>query len=316
MKGLKKYISPLLLIGASVIWGFAFSMQKSAEAVPPLTLGMARSFLGALFLIPVILIFDKIFNTGRTLFSKSKPFDVSKSELIGGIICGIVLATASFFQQLGINMGADAGKASFITALYVVLVPIYALVLKKRAPINVWISVFIAVVGFYFLCVKGDFSISKEDVFVLICAFIFPLHILAVDRFSPACDGVRMSMIQFLVAGVVNLIFALIFESPISFSLIFTHILPILFLGIGSSGIAYTLQIIGQRGTNPAVASILLSLESVFGVIGSALLLGEKMQVREYVGCAIVFLAVLLSQIDFKSIFKRKTPRACDENKK
>lgn len=310
MQSFKKYLSPILLLLAAMIWGFAFSAQKAAEAVPPLTLGMARSFLAAVFLIPVILIFDRIFNTGRTLFSKKKPVDLSRAELLGGIICGAVLALASFFQQLGINMGVDAGKASFITALYVVLVPIYALVLKKRAPVNVWISVFIAVVGFYFLCIKGDFSIAIEDLLVLLCALIFPVHILAVDHFSPSCDGVRMSMVQFFSAGVFNLIFAFIFESPINMPLVLANVLPILFLGIGSSGIAYTLQIIGQKGVNPAAASILLSLESVFGVIGSAIFLKEKMDGREYLGCAIVFLAVVLSQIDFKALIaKAKQPK-------
>ena len=303
---MKKHLSPFLLTLAAIIWGFAFSAQKAAESVPPLTLGMARSFLGGIFLIFVVVIFDKSFNTGRTLFSKSRVIDLNKNELVGGAVCGAVLALASFFQQLGINGGTDAGKASFITALYVVLVPIYALFLRKRAPINVWISVVLAVVGFYFLCIGTSFTIALTDVYVLLCAFIFPIHILAVDRFSPLCDGVRMSMVQFFVAGILNLIFALIFEGPISFGLIFEHIGPICFLGIGSSGIAYTLQIIGQRGANPAAASILLSLESVFGVIGSALFLSEKMQPREYVGCAVVFIAVLLSQIDFTAIFKSK----------
>ena len=191
MEKLKRHLSPLLLLLAAMIWGFAFSAQKIAEAIPPLTLGMARSLLGAIFLIPIIMIFDRVFDTGRTLFSKKKPIDLNKNELIGGALCGALLTLASFFQQLGISLGADAGKASFITALYVVLVPVYAIFLRKRAPLNVWIGVAIAVVGFYFLCIKGDFSIAKEDLLVLLCAAIFPLHILTVDHFSPfatECD--------------------------------------------------------------------------------------------------------------------------------
>jgi drug/metabolite transporter (DMT)-like permease len=284
-----------------MIWGFAFSAQKAADSVPAFTLGAARSFLAGIFLIIIILIFDKIFHTGRVLFSK-KGIDLSPAEIVGGVICGAVLALASFLQQYGINSGAEAGKASFITALYVVLVPIYALALKKKAPLNVWLSVPVSVVGFYFLCITGDFTISMPDVYVLLCALIFPIHILTIDKFSPRCDGIRLSCIQFFTAGAVNLVFALIFESPIKLYTVWDSILPILFLGIGSSGIAYTLQILGQKGANPSAASILLSMESVFGVIGSALFLGEKMSDREYIGCAVVFLAVIISQIDPEDI--------------
>lgn len=311
MKNLRKYTSPALLVLAAMIWGFAFSAQDAAANVPPLTLGATRSFFGAIFLIFVIMLFDKLSNSGRRLFSKKKKIDFNRTEIIGGIICGTVLALASFFQQFGINRGADAGKAAFITALYVVLVPIYALALKKRAPINVWISMPIAIVGFYFLCVTKSFSIDLPDLFVLICALIFPIHILVIDKFSPMCDGVRMSCIQFFAATVINAILAIIFESPIDFAEIGKSILPLLFLGVGSSGIAYTLQIIGQRGANPAAASILLSLESVFGVIGSTLFLGERLLLREYVGCAVVFVAVIISQL---SITKKKKADTDSDN--
>ncbi len=307
MGKLKKYVSPLLLILAAMIWGFAFSAQKAAENVKPFTLGATRSLFAAIFLVFVIISFDKINKTGRKLFSKEKKIDLTRVEIIGGIVCGAVLAIASFFQQTGINSGTDAGKASFITALYVVLVPIYALALKKRAPINVWISMPIAIVGFYMLCITESFTIVLSDIFVVICALIFPIHILVIDKFSPKCDGIRMSCVQFITATVINAILALIFESPIDFSAIGESLFPLLFLGIGSSGIAYTCQIIGQRGVNPAAASILMSLESVFGVVGSALFLGEKMSVREYIGCAAVFAAVILSQIEFKGLSKKKS---------
>ena len=305
MKTYKRYLSLSLLLLASLIWGFAFSAQKAAERVAPFTLGAMRSIFASLFLIFAVIAFDRASGSERRLFSKSKPIDINKTELIGGIICGLILALASFFQQYGINSGTDAGKASFITALYVVFVPIYAIFMKKGAPINVWLSLPIAVVGFYFLCITGDFKILLPDLFVFICALIFPFHILTIDRFSPRCDGVRMSLVQFLTASVANTLFALIFESPIDFSAIEDAIFPIIFLGIGSSGIAYTLQMIGQRGINPAAASIILSLESVFGVIGSVIFLGERMTPREYLGCAIVFLAVILSQIDFPKLFKK-----------
>ena len=302
---MKKHLSPILLTLAAVIWGFAFSAQKAAGAVPPLTLGALRSIIAALSLLLVILVFDKIFNTGRFIFSKKHILDLTRTEILGGALCGVILATASFFQQTGMNAGSDAGKASFITALYVVLVPIYALAIKKRAPINVWLSMIPAVLGFYLLCIDESFKIAPADLFVVACALIFPLHILVIDHFSPKLDGVRMSFVQFITAAAVNGILALLFEDPTPKATLLDATFPILFLAIGSSGIAYTLQILGQRGANPAAASILLSLESVFGVIGSAILLGEEMKPREYLGCAVIFVAVILSQLDFKR--KEKT---------
>ena len=184
------------------------------------------------------------------------------------------------------------------------LVPIYALALKKRAALNVWISIGIAVVGFYLLCIKDDLTVAPSDLLVVAAAMIFPIHILTIDHFSPKCDGIRMSMVQFISAAIFNLIIALVFESPGELGAIFPNILPILYLGIGSSGIAYTLQIIGQKNVPPATASIVLSLESVFGVIGTALFLGQTLTVREYLGCAVVLAAVVLSQIDIKAIKK------------
>lgn len=301
---MKKHLYPLLLVIAAAIWGFAFSAQKAAENVPAFALGFGRSVFASVFLVFAVIAFDKIRHSERRLFSKEKKLDLTRAEIIGGAISGVFLTAASFFQQFGISAGTDAGKSAFITALYVVIVPIYALALRKRAAVNVWISVVIAAVGFYFLCINGEFAMVPSDVFVLISAFIFPLQILAIDHFSPKCDGIRMSLVQFVTTTLLNLILAFIFESGIDLSLIAGSILPILFLGIGSSGIAYTLQIIGQKGVNPAAASILMSLESVFGVIGSAIVLGEKMIPREYIGCLIVFIAVILSQLDLKANLK------------
>ena len=302
----KKYISTAMLFTAAVIWGFAFAAQDAASNMGAFTLGFARSIVAGLFLIGVVIVFDKILGNGRQLFSK-KGIDINKTELISGAIIGTVLVIASAFQQIGINSGTDGGKAAFITALYVVLVPVYALALKKKAPINVWISIMIAVVGFYFLCIKNDLTIDTSDILVIAASMIFPIHILTIDHFSPKCDGIRMSFVQFFTAAVLNLVIAIITESATDFALIFPNILPILFLGIGSSGIAYTLQILGQNGVNPAAASIILSLESVFGVIGTALFLGKTLTPREYLGCAIVLIAVILSQIDLGTLIKKKT---------
>ena len=302
---MKRIISPILFILAAAIWGCAFSAQKIASAVPPFTLGAARSIFAGVFLIFVIIAFDKINGGDRRLISR-KGIDFSRYELIGGAICGVILSMASVLQQSGVGNGTDAGKAAFITALYVVLVPVFGLLFKRKAALNVWISVGIAVVGFYLLCIKNDFSITPSDLLVLSCALVFAFHILAIDHFSPKCDGVRMSCIQFFTAAIVNFAFALVLESPIAFSEVGNSIWAVIYLGVGSSGIAYTLQIVGQKDYNPAAASIILSLESVFGVLFAAILLKERLSVREYVGCAVVFVAVILSQIDFIDIIRKK----------
>ena len=301
---MKKYLSSFLMLVAAAIWGFAFSAQKAAADVPAFTLVFARSLLGTVFLFFLIMVLDKLMKNGRRLVSK-KGLDFTKVEIIGGVACGIVLSAASVLQQSGIVNGTDAGKAAFITALYVVLVPVFGLVLKRRSPINAWISVAIAVVGFYLLCIKDNLTLEASDALVLLCAIVFTIHILVIDHFSPRCDGVRMSCIQFAVVTVVTLVCSLIFESPINLPSIGAAIGPIMMLGIGSSGIAYTLQIVAQRNINPAVGSIIMSLESVFGVIGAAVVFNEQMTDREYLGCAIVFVAVILSQLDF-SHFKKK----------
>ena len=291
---------------AAAIWGFAFVAQKQAEAVPAFTLVFARSLLGTVFLFFLIILLDRVLRTGRRLVSK-KGLDFTKTEIIGGTCCGIILSMASVLQQAGMNNGTDAGKSAFITALYVVLVPVFGLVLKKRAPINAWFSVGIAVVGFYLLCITDGFSLEFSDALVLLCAAVFAVHILVIDRFSPKCDGVRMSCIQFAVVTVVTLIFSLILESPMKLDAIGASIWPIVMLGIGSSGIAYTLQILAQSRINPALAAIIMSLESVFGLLSGVIFLGETMNTRQYIGCAIVFVAVLLSQLDFSELGKKST---------
>lgn len=297
---MKKYISPLLFLTAAMLWGFAFTAQKNAEALSAFTVGGVRNIFATVFLFAVIPLLDKFTGNSRRLFGVSRHLDFTRTEIIGGTVCGVILTVASAFQQTGLSDGTDAGKAAFITALYVVIVPIISALCGKKTPLNVWISVGIAVIGFYLLCIKDDFSLLPSDALVLICALIFALHIAAIDRFSPRCDGVRMSCVQFFVAFILNTILALIFESPIDMETVGACFPSLLYLGICSSGIAYTLQIVGQKDANPAVASVILSLESVFGVIGGAVVLGETMSPREYIGCAVVFISVILSQIEFK----------------
>lgn len=285
-----------------MLWGFAFSAQQMLGAASAFAVGASRNIIATLFILLVIPVLDKLTKNGRHLFSRKTLFDFNKTEIFGGIVLGAILTVASAFQQIGIGDGTDAGKAAFITALYVVIVPIIALAFRKKSPKNVWISVGIAVVGFYFLCIKEDLSLALSDLLVFVCAIIFALHIIAIDRFSPRCDGVRMSCVQFFSAFIFNSVLTFIFDGASAFSSVPSLILPLLYLGICSSGIAYTLQIVGQRDANPTVASLILSLESLFGVIGGAVILGNKMSLREYIGCAIVFVAVILSQIDFSQL--------------
>jgi drug/metabolite transporter (DMT)-like permease len=291
-----------------VIWGVAFVFQKKASFVPPFALLAMRSIVAVVFLIFAIAVFDKVSGNGRRLFShKEKKIDLSKNELIGGAVCGTFLLAASAAQQIGIG-GTDAGKTAFITSLYVLLVPIIGMLLGKKAPLNALISVGIAVIGFYLLCIKKDFSVEPSDLLVLSCAFLFALQILSIDRYAPMCDGVRLSLVQFATVTVESAIISLIFEPTVPLSTVSAALPDILYLGIASSGIAYTLQIIGQKRSEPTVASIIMCLESVIGAIASAIILHERMLPREYLGSAIVFFAVILSQLTFG----KKKPGSAD----
>lgn len=302
---MRKYISSVLFVIAALLWGLAFTAQKKADILSAFTVGAVRNIMATAFLLLVIPLLDRLTKNGRKLISKRRPLDFTKTELIGGAICGTILTAASAFQQTGIAMDTDAGKAAFITALYVLIVPIIYQLFGRHSGLIVWISVGISIVGFYLLCVSESFTILPSDALVLICAVIFALHIIAIDRFSPRCDGVRMSCVQFFTAFILNSVLALIFEGPIRFDLIGASLPSLLYLGICSSGIAYTLQIVGQRDADPTIAPIILSLESVFGVVGGAIILRETMSLREYLGCAIVFAAVVLSQLDIRAIAGR-----------
>lgn len=300
-----KKISSLLLLLAAIIWGSAFVAQKATTVVPTLTLVFMRSIIAVVGLIPVTILFDRLSKNQRHLFDfKRKRIDITKKELLGGFLCGIFLFGASALQQFGLT-GTDAGKTSFITALYVVIVPLYALFLGKKSSVNAWIGVGVAVIGFYLLCIKEGFSIATSDLFVFLCAFVFALHIMCIDFFLADCDGVRLSLVQFTTVTVISFASALIFESPARFSIALEVLPQICFLGIGSSCIAYTLQIIGQKNNHPAVASIILSLESVFGALFSAIILSERMTAKEYVGSVLILLAVVIAQLDFKTIVSK-----------
>ena len=285
----------LLLILAALIWGVAFVPQKAGgDAIGSFTFNAIRSFLGGLILIPVIF----LLNRKNTDTEKSSDF---KGLLIGGICCGIMLFLGSSFQQLGLNMKADAGKAGFITALYMVIVPLFGLFIGKKLTPLVAASVIIAVIGMYFLCINDSMAMNTGEILVLICAPCFALHILVIDHFVKKYDGVKLSCIQFFTCGALSLIPMFLTETP-DLNAICSAWIPLFYTGFLSSGVAYTLQIVGQKNMNPTVASILLSLESVFAVLAGMILLQESMSYREIIGCVLMFIAIILTQLPQKSV--------------
>jgi len=290
------------------IWGCAFVAQSTAaDKIGPLTYNCCRSLLAFLMLLPVIKIMDRNKEKVRGKDSADllpSSCDITfgrwlasdKKTLVGGIWCGVVLTVSSFLQQTGIQY-TTAGKAGFVTALYIIFVPLLSVFLGKRIPKIIWLCVILAVVGFYLLCVKEDFTVSKGDFIVLGCAVGFAGHIMVIDHFTALrVHGVKMACIQFLVAAVLSGIGMFLVERP-SIDGIFAAALPILYAGILSSGVGYTLQIIAQRDTDPTPATLIMSLESVFAALAGWAFLHEQMQVKEFIGCVLVFGAVILAQL-------------------
>lgn len=292
---LRQVVFPIL---AAFIWGTAFVAQDlCADSIGAFAFNATRYFIAVLALLVVILISDKVKKNKPTLTAQEKKA-ANKQLWLGGLCCGAALAIASNFQQAGLVAGTDAGKAGFITALYVVLVPVFGLFFKRKVSLPTWIAVVLSVVALYLLCIKGDFSLAPGDLLVLVCAVCFAVHILVIDHFTAYCDGVKLSCLQFLFAGIISTICMFIFED-VDFAAILSCALPLLYVGIFSCGVGYTLQILAQKDSNPTVVTILLSLESVFAVIAGAIILKQQMTVREYIGCAIMFAAVILAQIQF-----------------
>ena len=298
---MKQMKNSLILLLTAFIWGVAFVAQSvGGEAVGCFTFNGVRSLIGGLVLLPVISFLDrqKKKELGEAAFLEQKGD--RKTLMIGGISCGLMLCIASNFQQFGISF-TTVGKAGFITAMYILIVPILGLFMKKKVGMKVWLGVVLATIGLYMLCMTSErFSLSKGDLLVLICAGFFSLHILIIDYFSPKVDGVRLSCIQFFVCGIISTVIAFIFENP-NVSAILSGWLPILYAGVLSCGVAYTLQIIGQKNMDPTVASLILSLESVFSVLAGWVILKQTLSVRELFGCVLMFLAIILAQLPEKS---------------
>ena len=292
----------VFLVVTAVVWGFAFVAQTAgSDYVGTFLFNGIRFLLGALSLFPVIALFEK---------GADDPH-MKKTTLIAGLVCGVVLFTASTLQQYGVELYNKAGypdgsgRAGFLTALYMVIVPLIGLFMKKRPGIFTWGGIVLATLGLFFISVSESFTISPEDLVVILCAVLFAVHIVVIDRFGDAMYSLRFAQIQFVVCGVLSLagwcITLALGAEPETFADIRAALLPILYGGFMSVGVAYTCQILGQKNAEPAFASIILSTESMFSAIGGALILQERMTARGYIGCALIFAGVLLTQVKWKN---------------
>lgn len=300
--------SALLCFSAALIWGFGFVAQSEGmNHVGPFTFNFCRSVLATIFLALVALTFDRFQSEpdSRHGFLPAATRQQNWRELvIGGICCGVFITAGSILQTIGI-IYTSVGKTGFLTALYIVLVPIFGLFIGKKCHFNVWISVALATVGLFLLCITEDFRFFATDLYLLACAAMFALHILVIDHFSPRVNGVWLSAIQFLFSSIVSCILMLIMEKP-SVSSIASAGITIVYAGIFSSAGGYTLQILGQKGLHPSIAALLLSLESVVSVLAGWLILHQVLTQRELIGCALMFLAVVIVQLDFSGILESK----------
>ena len=293
----------IMLILTAFIWGTAFVAQSvGMDYLGPFTFNGVRSFIGGAALLPCIFIIERFNARGGEEPARESRGNQEKGSrkdlLTGGVACGLLLFAASSLQQVGIQY-TTAGKAGFITAFYIVIVPVLGIFLKKKTGLKVWAAVVIALTGLYFLCITESFTVGKGDVLLFFCALIFSVHILVIDYFSPKVEGVKMACIQFFVCGVASLVPMWTLETP-RIADMAAGWLPLLYAGVLSCGVAYTLQIVGQKNVNPAVASLILSLESCFSVLAGWAVLGETLSLRESVGCVLMFAAIILAQLPEK----------------
>lgn len=297
---MKKIKSTLLLILTAMIWGFAFVAQRyGANHLGSFSFNGVRFMIGAMSLIPVIFLFEK---------DDIKDTKKLKKTFIAGIFAGLALFTASALQQVGIDMTQSAGKSAFITGLYSVVVPVASFILfKKRTNVCVWIGVVFAVTGLYLISLSGKTEVEVGDLVLLLGTFFWAAHILIIDHFVNDVSPLKFAFTQFLFCGVLGLTFAFITEMP-SIESIKLAIIPLLYCGVMSSGVAYTCQILGQKDSDPTVATIVMSTESLIAAVGGAVVLGETMSTRGYIGCAIMFAGIIVSQLEIK----KKNTKALD----
>jgi len=296
-----------MLLLSAFIWGIAFIAQRvGVDIIGSFTFNAIRMLIGGFTLIPCIyLMRNKTTVKNEQAVTKKQWLSNNKKLCIGGILCGIILTVASNLQQIGLAY-TTVSKAGFITALYIIIVPIIGIFFKKYPSINLWISIILALSGMYLLCLTDGFKINTGDILIILSAFAFSFHILAIDYYSSYVDGVKLSCIQFFVCGFFSLIAMFLFETPV-FSSILHAWIPLLYTGVLSCGVAYTFQILGQKNVNPSIASLIMSLEGVFCALGGWLLLGESLSIKEIIGCILVFGAILLAQIPSSARIKTDT---------
>ncbi|MBQ1187260.1 MAG: DMT family transporter [Clostridia bacterium] len=294
----------LILLLTAFIWGSAFVAQTDGmNYVGPLTFLSTRFLLGGLVLLPIIIYKRNRFHP--SVQGNSTLWKEVKKALPGSVFCGLFLGTASALQQYGL-LFTSVSKAGFITTLYVIFVPIFSLFLKKKLGVNLWIAVILATVGLYLLCMNGSAAFSLGDTLVFVCAVFYALQIMAIDKYVKDTDPMLLSSIQFLTVGALSLLPAIIIEQP-TLSGLADAWFPIVYAGVFSSGVAYTLQVVAQKYADPTVAAITMSFESVFAVLSAAVLLNERLSFKEGMGCIIMFCAIILAQLPSGIIFGRKT---------
>ena len=293
----------ILLLAAALLWGGTLSAQRiSTQFLGAFSFMGVRYLAGFLSMLPIVYWEQRYHN--HAIDGEKKPF----SLVLAAAILTIFLTAGTGFQQLGMFY-TTAGKAGFITAFYIIIVPLLGLFFKKRCGLFVWLGVALAIVGLYFLCITESLTIQFGDFLIFICAILFSIHILIIDYFTLRVDGVKMSCIQFFVCGLLCAVPMLLFETP-DITQLLAAWKPVLYAGIMSSGVAYTLQIVGQKGMNPTVASLILSLEAVVSVLAGFVMLDQQLTMRETMGCAFMFCAIVLAQLPQKNIKNAETVSA------
>ena len=294
----------LLLLLCSFIWGTAFVAQSAGAGMGAYSFLAGRSWLAVIVLLPTVSAFDALRRKQGAACGWPKG-EQEKTLRKASLICGTLLFAASAAQQIGITLNPNStAKSAFLTAMYVVLVPVFGLALGRKNSPQLWVSMVISVAGLYLLCMKNGFGgIEASDLVLLLCAVLFSFQILSIDHFAPQVDGVRLSLLQFFVVAVESSIAAVLLETP-SIAQFGENLLPIAYCGIFSSGVAYTLQIIGQKDLHPAIASLIMCMESVFSALGGWLILHQSLSARESVGCALIFVAVVLAQLPVEDWLK------------
>lgn len=288
----KKIRNSLLLFLTAFIWGIAFVAQsKGMDYIGPFTFNFYRNLLASISLIPVMIISDR---TKGKKNSFKETFN--KKTLICGVICGFFLCGGTMFQQYSLSLGSEAGKAGFITSLYILFVPILCVIFGKKIQKIVWIVLPIAIVGLYLLCATNSLDFKLSDILALICAVLFAGQIISIDKLGMDIDSTKLAWLQFVVSTILCFIPTVFIEKN-SFDLVLKCIIPILYTGIFSSGVAYTLQIVGQKNINPTIASLIMSFESVFSALAGFVILKENLSIRQIVGCALMFLAIVAVQV-------------------